>query len=383
MQYVQNLKVEFPELHVGIIYVTASLDTLLARVKLRAAVTGREVPTTTVRETYDQVPRAVLALTPLSDVVVTFDNDHGAVEPRLLNLSYPKLEKLQRALAREQGREVNGGSGASASQLQRERSSEVDMSSMFRRGAFTPLRRCGSGEEEGLYQDGGSDDDIGRCLSVADLQAFHRSPSVLSVPTLTPDQVRRTPSSSRSGLSMPGRDRPGLPFPSPPMQFPMLSSSIRRDYSNTSLASYLAESPVVPPPAVSALEAVSTDSGDLPPINSGRTEPAADEAWTIGGPASQSNRSLPDAVFTDTEPLQPLPQPGKDESYTTFPPTDSLSSGLNTPGPASPTPVRRIRAGQEPCVRALAQRCDRRADNDWWRGEFQTVFEIRCLLPDR
>ena len=112
IQYVQNLKNEFAELNVGIIYVTASLETLLHRAQARAQSTGRHVPSEVIEKTYEQVPRSVTDLTPYADAIITFEND---VEPNMLrcdehscllepichNVTYPKLE-IMSALEIEQ-----------------------------------------------------------------------------------------------------------------------------------------------------------------------------------------------------------------------------------------------------------------------------------------
>lgn len=88
IDYVRNLRSEFPELRVGIVYVTASMDTILKRVQVRAEQTGRAVPEKTLRDTHEQVPRSITLLSPYADVIVTFENEGGSVEPRLLNMSY-------------------------------------------------------------------------------------------------------------------------------------------------------------------------------------------------------------------------------------------------------------------------------------------------------
>lgn len=88
INYVRNLRSEFPDLRVGIVYVTASIDTILNRVKIRAEQTGRVVPEQTLRDTHEQVPRSITLLAPFADVIVTFENEGGSDEPRLLNMSY-------------------------------------------------------------------------------------------------------------------------------------------------------------------------------------------------------------------------------------------------------------------------------------------------------
>lgn len=83
-QYIATLRSQFPNLKIGIIFVTASEETILSRARRRAETTGRLVPEEVIHETLQQLPDSLSQLSPLVDSVTAFENEQ---KPRMLFLS--------------------------------------------------------------------------------------------------------------------------------------------------------------------------------------------------------------------------------------------------------------------------------------------------------
>jgi len=98
-KYIKDLRVQFPLLNIGILYVTANQDTILARASeryyhdyhfinnifiiiIRAKVTGRIVPEDVIISTLRKLPESIRILSPLVDFLATFENEEE--EPRLV-----------------------------------------------------------------------------------------------------------------------------------------------------------------------------------------------------------------------------------------------------------------------------------------------------------
>ena len=81
-EYIESLRVTFPNLKIAILYVTASVDTVLTRVKKRGEITGRLVPEEVILGTLKQLPESMRVLSPYSDFVAAFENESEL--PRLL-----------------------------------------------------------------------------------------------------------------------------------------------------------------------------------------------------------------------------------------------------------------------------------------------------------
>jgi len=65
--YFSNLREEYSGLRIAILHITASRDLVFKRAKSRAQDTGRVVPHETIELSFEQVPRSVAALRPMSD----------------------------------------------------------------------------------------------------------------------------------------------------------------------------------------------------------------------------------------------------------------------------------------------------------------------------
>lgn len=90
-QYFRHLRTNFPRLKIGIIHVTASTSTIMRRVKHRAVATGRLVPEEVICNTLLQLPVSLQRLTPLADMVCTFENEDDAKGPALVSSSWGDL----------------------------------------------------------------------------------------------------------------------------------------------------------------------------------------------------------------------------------------------------------------------------------------------------
>ena len=81
-EYIENLRLRFPNLKIAILYVTASVDTVLTRARKRGEITGRLVPEDVILSTLKQLPESMRVLSPYCDFVAAFENE-GEL-PRLL-----------------------------------------------------------------------------------------------------------------------------------------------------------------------------------------------------------------------------------------------------------------------------------------------------------
>lgn len=73
--YITSLRQQFPTLKIAILYVTASVETILKRAHKRALKTGRVVPEEIILETISMLPSSLEKLTPLVDYVAAFENE--------------------------------------------------------------------------------------------------------------------------------------------------------------------------------------------------------------------------------------------------------------------------------------------------------------------
>lgn len=76
IEYISSLKKEYKNLKIAIIYVTASIDTILLRARNRAATTGRVVPEDIILDTFNQLPKSIEALSPFVNYVAAFENEN-------------------------------------------------------------------------------------------------------------------------------------------------------------------------------------------------------------------------------------------------------------------------------------------------------------------
>ena len=81
-KYIKDLRVQYPHLNIGILYVTATKDTILNRAAERAKETGRVVPEEVILSTLRKIPDSIRILSPLVDFLATFENEDD--EPRLV-----------------------------------------------------------------------------------------------------------------------------------------------------------------------------------------------------------------------------------------------------------------------------------------------------------
>eukprot|EP01060_Flectonema_neradi_P008400 TRINITY_DN16002_c0_g1_i1.p1 TRINITY_DN16002_c0_g1~~TRINITY_DN16002_c0_g1_i1.p1 ORF type:complete len:462 (+),score=82.14 TRINITY_DN16002_c0_g1_i1:44-1429(+) len=79
----ERIKLEHPEYRIAIIHVTAPLETVIQRALSRGESTGRHVPESEIRDSFERVPKVVEMLTPQCDFVAHINNtDDG--DPVLL-----------------------------------------------------------------------------------------------------------------------------------------------------------------------------------------------------------------------------------------------------------------------------------------------------------
>ncbi len=76
IEYISSLKKEYKNLKIAIIYVTASIDTILLRARNRASTTGRVVPEDVILDTFNQLPKSIEALSPFVNYVAAFENEN-------------------------------------------------------------------------------------------------------------------------------------------------------------------------------------------------------------------------------------------------------------------------------------------------------------------
>ena len=111
--YFPTLRQLFSSLHIGIIYITSSLNTILQRAKERedkignslfssfffllCLSQGRIVPIELIIETYQQIPNTIEKLSKFVDYFCLISNDHN-IQPKLISSSFnnkknqPQLE---------------------------------------------------------------------------------------------------------------------------------------------------------------------------------------------------------------------------------------------------------------------------------------------------
>lgn len=70
-----KLKQKYHPIKIAIVHITASIDRILERVKIRSEETGRIVPQETIIHALENVPRSIDILTPLSDFFCEISND--------------------------------------------------------------------------------------------------------------------------------------------------------------------------------------------------------------------------------------------------------------------------------------------------------------------
>eukprot|EP00121_Abeoforma_whisleri_P003087 Awhi_evm1s2772 len=71
----KKIRSEYPQYRIGILHVTARRETIHARARHRAKVSGRAVPPETIEESLQQVPKSVERLAPLADVAFNISNE--------------------------------------------------------------------------------------------------------------------------------------------------------------------------------------------------------------------------------------------------------------------------------------------------------------------
>ena len=82
-QQFDRIKLEHPDYRIAIIHVTAPMETVLQRALSRGESTGRYVPESEIRDSFDRVPRVVDALTPQCDFVAHINNNDDG-DPTLI-----------------------------------------------------------------------------------------------------------------------------------------------------------------------------------------------------------------------------------------------------------------------------------------------------------
>jgi hypothetical protein len=75
LEYFRILRRDFPILRIGIIQVSANMETVLRRARKRAEVTGRLVPEEVIREAAQSIPRSVQILAPQTDFYASLRNE--------------------------------------------------------------------------------------------------------------------------------------------------------------------------------------------------------------------------------------------------------------------------------------------------------------------
>jgi len=85
---------EHPQYQIAILYVTADEETVAARVRRRAELTGRHVPEAEILDSLARVPRSVAALAPCAHFLAVIDNSQA--EPQLAKWCEQELCYLQK-----------------------------------------------------------------------------------------------------------------------------------------------------------------------------------------------------------------------------------------------------------------------------------------------
>jgi len=78
------LREKWPMYRIAILYVYADKEVVMARAKMRAEDTGREVPTTELLDSIEKVPLSVNFLSPKADFTAYISNNPSSAEPRLV-----------------------------------------------------------------------------------------------------------------------------------------------------------------------------------------------------------------------------------------------------------------------------------------------------------
>lgn len=71
----KKIREQYPLYRIAIIFVTAPWEVVVQREASRAAATGRKVPQTLLKDTFDKVEHSVNTLTPLADYIIKVEND--------------------------------------------------------------------------------------------------------------------------------------------------------------------------------------------------------------------------------------------------------------------------------------------------------------------
>lgn len=79
----RRLRATRPHYRIAILMVTATQETVFARVERRAAVTGRDVPREVLHDAISRVPQSFARLSPLVDYAAVIENDIDGSPPQL------------------------------------------------------------------------------------------------------------------------------------------------------------------------------------------------------------------------------------------------------------------------------------------------------------
>lgn len=100
----QRIRNEHPQYRIAIIHVFADPDTVFTRARIRAELTGRQVPEASIWDSLERVPKSVEVLTKFCDIVLHVDNSSDE-EPQLVKFILP--EYLSLPLSASSGMQVN------------------------------------------------------------------------------------------------------------------------------------------------------------------------------------------------------------------------------------------------------------------------------------
>jgi hypothetical protein len=78
--YLQDLQSKFPNLRIGIVHITAKLETILSRIE-RRSVGGRYVPTEVVKDSLKTIPKSIKTLSRFMDMYACFANEEDNCDP--------------------------------------------------------------------------------------------------------------------------------------------------------------------------------------------------------------------------------------------------------------------------------------------------------------
>ena len=90
-KYFNYLRGQFPKLKIGIIEMTASLETCTRRAKLRSLETGRSIPYQLTVDTFNSVSISVSKLKVISNFSCTISNEYDDSPPQLISVSHGDL----------------------------------------------------------------------------------------------------------------------------------------------------------------------------------------------------------------------------------------------------------------------------------------------------